>query len=59
MVLLHQFGETIAQQYRILGILGEGGSGTTYRAEDLQTGELVALKALSLGQGDRVKRRIQ
>ena len=52
MELLHELGETIAQRYRILGILGEGGSGTTYRAQDLQTGQLVALKALSLHQVD-------
>jgi serine/threonine protein kinase len=34
--------------YRILGILGEGGSGITYRAENTETQQLVALKALSL-----------
>ena len=38
----------IAQRYRILGTLGEGGSGTTYQAQDLQTSQEVALKALSL-----------
>ena len=27
----------IAQRYRIIGTLGEGGSGTTYQAQDLQT----------------------
>jgi len=48
MELLHQEGETIGQRYRIDGILGEGGSGTTYRSQDLQTGQPVALKALSL-----------
>jgi serine/threonine protein kinase len=34
--------------YRVLGILGEGGSGITYRAENTETQQLVALKALSL-----------
>jgi serine/threonine protein kinase len=36
--------------YEILGILGEGGSGVTYRAIDPQTQQHVALKALSLHQ---------
>jgi hypothetical protein len=48
MQLLHQSGEIIAQRYRILDILGQGGVGTTYEAEDLQSNERVALKALSL-----------
>jgi serine/threonine protein kinase len=38
----------IAQRYRIIGILGEGGTGTTYQAQDLETSQEVALKALSL-----------
>ena len=48
MELLHQPQEIIAQRYRILDILGQGGVGTTYEAEDLHTGQRVALKALSL-----------
>ena len=48
MELLHQSGEIVAQRYRILDILGQGGVGTTYKAEDLQSGEQLALKALSL-----------
>jgi serine/threonine protein kinase len=48
MELIHQVGETIAERYRILKPLGKGGSGMTYEAEDLNTGQRVALKALSL-----------
>jgi serine/threonine protein kinase len=45
---LHHPEEVIADRYRILGTLGEGGTGTTYLAESLKNGEQVALKALSL-----------
>lgn len=48
MELLRQSGEIIAQRYRIVDQLGQGNSGTTYHAQDLQTGQRVALKALSL-----------
>jgi ankyrin repeat protein len=48
MKLLPSWEEIIAQRYRLLSILGEGGSGITYLAEDLQNSERVALKALSL-----------
>ncbi len=44
----HQPGDIIAQRYRILNILGQGGIGITYAAEDLQMGEQIALKAVSL-----------
>jgi serine/threonine protein kinase len=37
-------------QYQIRGILGEGGSGITYRAKIVGTDRLVALKELSLQQ---------
>lgn len=36
------------KQYRILDTLGQGGTGLTYAAQDLATGEKVALKMLSL-----------
>jgi ankyrin repeat protein len=45
-------GTIIDDRYRILGVLGEGNSGTTYRAEAIGTGEIVALKALSLRGAD-------
>ncbi|NER98816.1 MAG: serine/threonine protein kinase, partial [Symploca sp. SIO1B1] len=43
MELQHEQGEIIAQRYRIIDTLGQGGSGTTYQAEDLQTHQQVAL----------------
>ena len=48
MELLHESGEVIAERYRILDALGQGGSGTTYLVEDLKTSQQVALKGLSL-----------
>ena len=51
----HQPGEIIAQKYRILGILGEGGIGITYAAKNLQTDERVALKVVYLRQLDNFK----
>lgn len=48
MKLLHQVGEVINQKYRILNILGEGGIGITYLAQNLETNENLALKVLSL-----------
>jgi len=31
----HQPGDLIAERYRILAILGQGGTGTTYEAQEL------------------------
>ena len=45
-------GTPEALYYNILDILGEGGSGVTYRALDSKSQQLVALKALSLHQID-------
>ncbi|MBE7382709.1 MAG: serine/threonine protein kinase [Leptolyngbya sp. SIO1E4] len=43
-----QIGTIIQNRYQLLGVLGQGGSGITYGAEDRFTGRRVALKALSL-----------
>jgi hypothetical protein len=45
---LHPLGEVIAARYQILETLGQGGMATTYAAEDLQSGQKVALKVVSL-----------
>jgi len=47
---LHQNGDIIVDRYRILYILGQGGIGTTYASEDLQTQQTVALKVLTLNR---------
>jgi serine/threonine protein kinase len=44
----HHPGEIIAERYHIIATLGQGGIGTTYEAEDLKSGQRVALKVVSL-----------
>nr|WP_236619007.1 serine/threonine-protein kinase [Acaryochloris sp. CCMEE 5410] len=48
-----QAGDLIAERYRLLSVLGKGGAGITYAAEDIYTQQEFALKELSLkGMGD-------
>ena len=50
MEALYQPGDTIKEKYRIVGILGEGGTAITYEAIDLTQEISVAIKVLSLQQ---------
>jgi tRNA A-37 threonylcarbamoyl transferase component Bud32/tetratricopeptide (TPR) repeat protein len=43
---VHEIGSIIEGRYKILGVIGEGGMGQVYKAQQLATGRLVAVKML-------------
>jgi hypothetical protein len=43
-----QIGDVLEGRYEIVGLLGEGGAGRTYEAQDLTLERVVAIKALSV-----------
>src|SRR5262252_10457132 len=52
-------GTVLGDRYRITGLIGRGGMGEVYRADDLRLGQIVALKFLPVGLGTDAKRLAQ
>lgn len=49
-------GEVMNNRYRVHEIIGEGGFSVVYRAQDQQTGKMVALKSLKFADGELSER---
>lgn len=49
-------GLVLLERYRVLGLIGRGGMGEVYQADDLTLGQRVALKFLPGGLGDQPSR---
>lgn len=54
-------GTVLASRYRIIGLVGKGGMGEVYKAEDLELEQMVALKFLpqDLSSNDELLRRFR
>src|SRR5215207_9795098 len=52
-------GALLAERYRVLGLVGRGGMGEVYRAEDLRLGQNVALKFLPAAVAEDPQRLAQ
>lgn len=50
MTKLHYPGDLIHNRYQVHSLIGQGGTGETYQAEDVQQHQWVALKVMSLKQ---------
>jgi serine/threonine protein kinase len=55
MKAIHNIGDIIRGEYRIIGLLGQGGIATTYSAETLHNFQKVAIKVIVLKQLENFK----